>query len=270
MQFCIRDDDTNYFTNPDELELAYQDFWRYGPISISITPFQKGCKTKAVPAKYQLTGEIYPIDENIELVNYLRKKLRQGHIEIMLHGYHHEDIDGNPEFVKGRNLREKIDNGKLYLEQLFKTQIQVFVPPHNTISREGLRAVVSAGLQLGILAGIRYTWPLFSSHSWRNWWRIRRWGQYYPFVVNMGDHYELQGNSVTPSSNLQDLITNMKIAARSNGVFCLATHYWEFGSLGYQVNPVSVRQQVEELVRMAQAYEYTQWVSLGYSLISGR
>lgn len=263
MFFCIRDDDTNYFTKPEDLERAFNRLWEFGPISISVVPYQKGCRTKGVPIEYRQSGEVYPIDSNIELINFLRQKLRKGQIEIMLHGYHHEDFDGGPEFFAGKNLIEKVAEGKKYLEYLLDTKIRVFVPPHNTISRTGLRAVIASGLQLGCLTGIRGSWPIFSWNSWHNKWRIQRWGSYYPFIIDMGNHYELQSNAVTPSSNLQCLKENMKLAAINKGYFCLATHYWEFDTPGCQFSPITVREQLNELLDFANSFYSLNWVTLG-------
>ena len=39
MYFCIRDDDTSFFTSPDELELAYGEIMKHGPVSLAIIPF---------------------------------------------------------------------------------------------------------------------------------------------------------------------------------------------------------------------------------------
>ena len=92
LTFCIRDDDTNYFTTPEALESAYSALWDEGPISLSVVPFHKGCRTNGIPSEYWNTGEVYPLEDNRDLVRYLRKQIKKNRIEVMLHGYHHEDF----------------------------------------------------------------------------------------------------------------------------------------------------------------------------------
>jgi len=259
MFFSIRDDDTNYFTSPSDLENAYSEFWHFGPVSISVVPFQKGCNTKGVPVEYRQSGDVYPLEANADLLQYLREKVRAGQLEIMLHGYHHEDIGDKPEFLAGANLLQKALDGKQYLEKLFNTPVKVFVPPHNAISRRGLRAIVNAGLHLGGLSGLRTAWSPFSWRSYTNWFRVHKHKEFYPFVLNMGDHNEVMGNSVTPTSKLETLIHHLRYANQYRGVFCLATHYWEFDAPA----PVKVREQLREIIRVARSFEYMKWASLG-------
>src|SRR5712691_9637983 len=114
MYFVLRDDDTNFFTKPEQLEEGYEDIWRYGPVSLSIVPFHKGCRSKGIPEEFWGTSEIYPLDANENLVRSLRKWIRDGHIEAMLHGYHHEDFSGGPEFRAGKELHRKAVEGKAY------------------------------------------------------------------------------------------------------------------------------------------------------------
>ena len=92
MKFAIRDDDTAYFTRPEELERAY-DFLEKGPVSLSVIPFAVPCHEKGVrPYGEDIPFGYYPVGENPELVSYLRKN----DYDLMLHGYSHEyrQIDG--------------------------------------------------------------------------------------------------------------------------------------------------------------------------------
>lgn len=270
LTFCLRDDDTNFFTNPDQLEDCYSSLWSYGPISLAVVPFQRGCQTQAIPEQFRNTGEIYPLADNWELVTYLRQQLHQGRIEIMLHGYHHEHFQESPEFCRSPDLVAKVQNGKFYLERLLETKVRVFIPPHNAISRKGWRAVAEAGLHLGSLPGLRLAWPLTSWVSWRNWWRVKRWetatGFSYPFVVDFGDHREIRSLSVTPSSDPERLKRELEHAAKYHGVFCLATHYWEFEVPHKILSGLSVRQQIYDLIDLAITFPSTVWVSVGECL----
>ena len=272
--FCIRDDDTNYFTTPEALENAYKNIWEKGPVSLSVVPFHKGCQSRGIPAEYRTTGEIYPFENNRDLVLYLRQLLNENKIEIMLHGYHHEDFFGWPEFVAGNNLEKKVCEGKKYLEKLLNTKVRVFVPPHNSISREGLRAVISSGLHLGCLAGMRAAWPVTSWLSWRNWWRIKQWSikaqLAYPWVVRCSGHNEVYAHAVTPTSDLGHLRNELNQAASVGGVVCLATHFWEFDVKHTLQTGHSVREQIQSLIEDVQLLTPVQWITMGDLLSSGR
>lgn len=44
---AIRDDDTNYFTQPEDLVKVYGKVWNKCPISLSVIPFQKMYKKRS-------------------------------------------------------------------------------------------------------------------------------------------------------------------------------------------------------------------------------
>ena len=163
MYFCIRDDDTSFFTSPEELEQAYCQISKWGPISLAVVPFHRAGTSKAVPEKYRGRSTIHPLHENTELVSYLRQRVSEGRFEIMLHGYHHDEPDGRREFVWGQDLARKVAEGRKYLENVLGTSVRVFVPPHNAIGSNGLRAIAKARLHLGCVAGLRSGWsPIVS------------------------------------------------------------------------------------------------------------
>ena len=49
MEFCIRDDDTSYFTSPDELEAVYGEVSVHGPVSLAVVPYHRAGTSKGVP-----------------------------------------------------------------------------------------------------------------------------------------------------------------------------------------------------------------------------
>ena len=181
MYFCIRDDDTSYFTAPDELEAAYGEITKYGPVSLAVVPFHRAGDSKGVPEKYRGRWTVHPLHENMELVQYLRAAVAAGRFEIMLHGYYHDERETRFEFNGGAGLVQRVTDGRKYLQDLLGTKIRVFVAPRNAIGREGLRAISQSGLNLGGTAGIRAGWPtrlqghladLGKTSKVASWWRI--------------------------------------------------------------------------------------------------
>ncbi len=235
--FAIRDDDTSFFTRPEELDGVYGDYWGRIPISLAVVPF-------SVPEhRGHSFNPAYPgdvsvaLEENQALVDWLREKVRLGHIEVMLHGYSHQYKQigghwvGEYGWKPAPQLAEETLRGKAYLETLLNTQIRVFVPPSNRISREGWEAVRQAGLNL---SGIMGRWgdrpwsaEYFSAWLKRWGWRLKK-GDAYPYPLSLGGIQELRGHALTPVADLSALSAQVGECARIQAPFVVATHYWEF------------------------------------------
>jgi hypothetical protein len=273
MYFCIRDDDTSFFTSPDELELAYGEVTKHGPVSLAIIPFCRAGMSRGLPATYRGRWSVHALHENKALVEYLREKIASGKYEAMLHGYHHDEPADHREFVDGSDLCYKVRHGKQYLEDLLHTTIRVFVPPHNAIGRSGLEAISRERLHLGGTAGVRSGWPLLSRTTWATWLRLSKWRAYggtgIPWVLNLGDHREIPGNSVTPTSNLQDTEGRYESARRLGGVFCAATHYWELDTPCTPPQSGTVGEQLWHLIQRAKSDPQVVWRSVGDIVSTG-
>ena len=271
MYFCIRDDDTSFFTSPDELERAYGQVTKYGPVSLAIIPFCRAGMSRGIPKAYRERWSVHPLDENEALVQYLRHGIANGRYEAMLHGYHHDEPCTKREFVDGSDLIKKVREGKRYLEDLLHTTIRVFVPPHNAIGRRGLRAIVHESLHLGCTAGVRSGWSPLSRATWVTWLRIRRWrasgGLGIPWVLDLGDHNEISGNPVTPLSSLRQNEAAFEKALTLDGVFCAATHYWELDYPSRQLDAQTVGEHLRRLIERAKSDPRVVWRSVGDILL---
>jgi hypothetical protein len=265
--FCIRDDDTSFFTSPDELEKAYGEITKHGPVSLAVIPFCRAGKSKGVPEKFRGLWTIHPLHENKELVEWLRIEVAAGRFEPMLHGFYHDERHGLREFAGRNDLVRRVRDGKKYLEDLLGARVRVFVPPHNAIGREGLQAITREGLHLGGVAGLRGGWPVFSRTSWSTWLRLRKWrafgGAGFPWVLDLGDHREMAGNPVTPTSSLKRNEIVFESAMKVGGVFCAATHYWELNFPTMQGDTQSVGEHLHRLIERAKSDPRVVWRSLG-------
>jgi predicted deacetylase len=267
MYFCIRDDDTSYFTSPEELESAYGEISRLGPVSLAVVPFCRAGSSKGVPAAHRMRWSVHPLHENGPLVDYLREGMSQGRFEVMLHGYNHDVPDALPEFVGGENLRQKVADGRHYLEDVLGTTVKVFVPPHNAIGRRGLQAIAEEGLHLAGTAGVRAGWPLLSRKTWRTWRRLRRWRRTgavgVPWTLDLGDHREIPGVSITPASSFHQNETMLKEALAKGAVFCAATHYWELEAPSLHASDCRVGEHLRRLVDRAMDDPRLVWRTVG-------
>jgi peptidoglycan/xylan/chitin deacetylase (PgdA/CDA1 family) len=267
VHFCIRDDDTSFFTTPDDLERAYGEITKWGPVSLAIVPFHKAGTSKGVPEKYRRQWSTHPLHKNRELVEWLRKGIAANRFEPMLHGYYHDEEDRPLEFIGADDLVRRVRDGRKYLEDLLGASIRVFVPPGNGIGRQGLQALAREGLHLAGVTGVRSGWSPFSRVTWATWWRLRKWrsggGRGIPWVLDLGDHREISGNAVTPTSYLQDNEARFDCARQLGGVFCAATHYWELDTPCIPPNSGTVGEQLQRLVERAKSDPQVVWRSVG-------
>jgi hypothetical protein len=267
MQFCIRDDDTSFFTSPEELEAAYGEVSKWGPVSLAVVPHHRAGTSKGVPEKFRNRWSVHPLHENRELVAYLRQRIAEGRFEAMLHGFYHDEADGRWEFQDRGDLARRVSDGRKYLEDVLNAPIRVFVPPRNSIEAEGLRAIARERLHLGGVAGVRNGWPWWSPRTWRLWMRLRQWkrggGAGVPWVLDLGDHREISGNAVTPVSYTTVNHASFDAAVAADGVFCAATHYWELGVPSQFAGHPPVGAQLHELIARARSTESVSWKSVG-------
>jgi predicted deacetylase len=270
MYFCIRDDDTSFFTSPDELEQAYGEITQWGPVSLAVVPFHRAGTSKAVPEKFRGRWTVHPLHENTELVMYLRQRVSEGRFEIMLHGYYHDDAERAFEFASGRDLTERVAKGKKYLEELLHTKIRVFVAPKNVIARKGLRALAREHLHLAGTTGVRSGWPLLSRKTWQLWAKLRDWqkngGLGVPWILDLNDHRELSGVAITPTSSFESNKVLFEHTASISGVFCVFTHYWELPALSQHNDDPSVGQHLRYFVERARSEPRILWRSVGDTL----
>lgn len=273
MHFCIRDDDTSFFTSPDELERAYGDITVHGPVSLAIIPFCRAGTSRGLPKESRDRWTVHPLEDNPALVSYLRNAIAAGKYEAMLHGYYHDEPGNRREFLDGVELERKVREGKAYLENLLDTAIRVFVPPHNAIGKEGLKAITNAGLHLGGVAGMRHGWPLLSPASLAIWWRLRRRRQNgldgLPYILNVAGHRELAGTAITPRAVLRRSLERFDEAVGLDGVFCAATHYWEFEAPTGDPEAKTVGDHLRKLVHRARVDSTVHWMSVGAVLDEG-
>jgi hypothetical protein len=185
----------------------------------------------------------------------------------MLHGYYHDEPGGHWEFQSGDDLARRVADGRKYLEDLLGAPIRVFVPPRNVIGRDGLLAIAQQRLHLAGLAGVRSGWRLWSAKSWRLWLRLRRWklngGAGVPWVLDLGDHREIAGNAITPSSKSKLTDASFADAMRVQGSFCAATHYWELPAPSVHPDEPTVGEQLQRVIDRARSNSRVVWRSVG-------
>lgn len=238
MKVALRDDDTSYFTEPARLEAVYHDVWDRIPVCLAVVPNAMGFADKAIPERYWQSNRAYPLEENPALVQHLKGLALAGRVTIAQHGFTHEDFPDGYEFQAAPDLESRLARGQSYLEQVIGTKVRIFVPPHNALSKRGLRAIDAAGLNLlGSFLSFRPSMRPWEPRTLGNWWRVRGYRSstsraksdrmIYPYVLRYRHHAEFGCHSLIPGTTVEELIGGFEEARRAGGHFCLATHYWE-------------------------------------------
>jgi hypothetical protein len=131
-----------------------------------------------------------------------------------------------------------VAEGLSYLRQLLGAPIGIFVPPHNALSKAGLRAVSAAGLNLlGSFLSFRPSMRPWELRTAVNFWRVRRFREatgrtksdrlIFPYVLRYGRHAEFGCHGLIPGTTFDELARGFDEARSAGGDFCLATHHWE-------------------------------------------
>jgi hypothetical protein len=154
LPILIRDDDINFFTKTDMLELMYSEAWKQGfKVSLSVIPCQSGIDDLCVPPEQRKTALPYPIADNRSLTKYLKCKIDQGSVEILQHGIHHTYEGFHRGEFAGTVQSNSILQGRDILEETFGKKPTFFVPPGEDISDKNLKLI----LQLGMIPIYRNT-----------------------------------------------------------------------------------------------------------------
>ncbi|EGA63707.1 DUF2334 domain-containing protein [Vibrio brasiliensis] len=237
IQFVIRDDDLSYFSDIELIERLYQGVWKEFPITFATIPYQKGTIAGHMPLEYWHTNTVFPIGENVALVNYIKSKIKEGRVDLVMHGIHHTyRFDRHkivPELKEpSPNFAVQLREAKQYLEEVFMTEINTFVPPSNTMSKEVSRELISQGFNLLNLPGVRcntrslLSWPHQKSRLERIYYMAKhRFDSPKPIIE--GTRWEIGGYALTPSTNLEQLKSAFRYCLTHNLPFVLATHFWE-------------------------------------------
>ena len=261
MHFIYRDDDPSGWSDPKEVIQKYDFLINNGiKISAGVIPVAVKSFNLGNPAQfYQDFSKIKSINENPELVDYLAYQCRLNNLEIMLHGFNHsyflknhhgkfipadfsntrligktptyQDFNAEYSINDYPQLLKKTQKGKSLLEDIFKTKVKNFVPPSNELSKHAVKAIHNCGLNISGIIGFDYNREVsligLKSYFKRILFRIFSRGITFPQIMDYGNHKELVSHSLTSSTNLDKLYSQMKYCMERQLPFQINSHYWE-------------------------------------------
>ncbi|MGN6568632.1 MAG: DUF2334 domain-containing protein [Flavipsychrobacter sp.] len=282
MRFAIRDDDTNFFTTPEELEACYGNIWDQFPVTLCLISQVKGNWKHWVHQIYKDKHETdwvawnsdntpYPIKNNEALVSYLKNKIQEGKVDLAFHAKYHRNGDEqlpterNNNYVRGaefftnRDLTNYIKDELASLNETFNYPISVFTPPQNLLSEKGYKAVINAGLNI-CGGGITFykkqkDIPGLINIGKQFGFKLMHRDDDYPYVLNYGDHSEIVYHyPLQPGTPLKQLIDAFEKVRRHDGDFVLSTHYVEFPYPMVYDPTITMKQVLEQFLEHVSKY----------------
>lgn len=282
MRVAIRDDDTNFFTTPEQLEACYRDIWHTVPPTLFLISKIKGNWQEWVHRIYrekqqtdwqawQADNIVYPVEQNKPLIFFLKEKIKEGLLDVGFHAIHHRNEDAvlpvektnnyirGAEFYTTRDLTDDIRRETTHLSQLLDYPLSVFSPPQNLLSLKGYRAVINTGLNL-CGGGISFIKKQKGITGWRHIlqqavFRLRYKHHNYPYILQYPDHAEIPYHyPLQPNTKLETLIHAFEMVRRFDGDFVLSTHYVEFNYPMTYEPKKSMKNVLEEFLNYAGKY----------------
>jgi hypothetical protein len=240
-KMLIRDDDISYFTTPQELEKVWSKWYGKVDIVFAITPFMVETKEYKLNNRefnyHQLGEKEFDIADNIELITYIKSLLSKGYIKVGLHGYNHryiiedENLIAEYDIKDEEKLYQKSIKAKKYLEKLFDTKIDTFVPPDNAVSGEAIKALSRSGFKKVLRAlplkyidtklSFNFIWFWIKRVVFKLKYNLVYSKSYFNGYLNEEASYLYKGQSI------EELLNDYSIFKKHNLPFTLATHYWE-------------------------------------------
>lgn len=231
MHLYLRDDDTSFFTSVEELNSAFDGIWEHGPVNLAIIPYAVFTKNHGIKEKYfQDPSKEFFIGDNNKLVDFLKEKIKENKVTIMLHGYNHYYLPTNnkkypfgiPEFVHSNNQFERISNAKNDLENLFNVEIKWFIPPSNSLTKETIKACDELKLNIPLLMNLKNRlWEILKespSALLQN--RLNKISNRNN-PLKIGNHIEISCVSYTTETDFDSTYVSNSL----NKI--ISTHYWE-------------------------------------------
>lgn len=258
MKLAIRDDDLSYWTSVEEIDALYGPYFQKGmKISFAAVPNSLQLHHGGDRRKFYQGNERKPIYDNPQLVDYIKEHIRNGHVEIMQHGFDHtycieqdgknvllsEDVRKKvgetdqlvfvPECIHkdDKLLKCELKQGKEILEDTFGVKVSVFVPPSNALRAGAVNVIENLGMNISgtMLPSFNRKKDIYSVAVYlkKILWRIKNKEISYPYIMKYKNHKELTGYALTPSTNMKKLYNQLAFCEEHDLYGTIATHYWE-------------------------------------------
>jgi hypothetical protein len=231
----IRDDDTCALTPIECLETLYRPFLkREMPVNLATIPnvrsdvFYPQGPLAGQPEGFLVAAKgvkpgTYPIGSNEKLIEYLKAN---PNFKIVHHAYHHEFVDGCPEFDihDSTDIARRLDLGAKFLIEAGLGRPSTFVAPYDRITRASY-------------AELEKRFRLIST----GWFELGRtpfgwWPQLFLRKIRRANHWRVNGLTLLshPGCLLsyhraaETILPAIQATIEERNLTVLVTHWWEF------------------------------------------
>ena len=228
----IRDDDICCFTQCRRFQTVHRRLLKEGvPLNAAVIPCvsdsapgSHGGHEGFIPLEYAGKGKQFPVEENRELVDFLKS---MESVEVIQHGFSHQRLEnGLPEFEDNdaSRIARRLDEGAEQFFRAFGHDARFFVPPYDSVSKQALDQIQAKyeGISLSRISHHLFPvsmWPQFLWAKWRHHFIIH-WNGFH-IVQHPGFDPLSSADSSQPEDSVQ---TWPKV----RDVLVLVLHSWQF------------------------------------------
>lgn len=228
----IRDDDICYFTQRRRFQTVHRLLLKEGvPLNAAVIPCVSdsapdvdGGYEGFIPPECAGKGEYFPVEENRELVDFLKSTES---VEVVQHGFSHQRLEnGFPEFEDDETSRiaRRLDEGAEHFFKAFDMHTRFFVPPYDSVSRKALDQIRSKyeGISMSRMSHHLFPVSMWPQFLWAKWRRN--------FILFWNGFYVVQH----PGYDLWSSVDSAKLEypeqtwPKIRDVLVLVLHSWQF------------------------------------------
>lgn len=283
MKVCIRDDDTNFYTRPEELEEAYKELWGNIVVTLAVVPFidksffiplgMKNLKKRVVEDS-DLLRKIFSIDENMSkeefedyhqcrfigkntgLIDYINGKIKEKSVYIVQHGVRHKYYMHGSEMVNSYTKAESILEGKKYIEKTFNTEVDIIVPPNNEIDLSMIGELRQCSMNVLTSGGISYQniiqkfYVYFRKCTYKDYLYRKVLLKQKNYIFKLDNVKVFNCESIGINTNIDDFLKRLKTISHYSDALCIATHYHELnGNKDYKKRFIYLIEKIKNDVK---------------------
>jgi peptidoglycan/xylan/chitin deacetylase (PgdA/CDA1 family) len=212
-------------------------------LSFAVIPMHKCSHNPNVPPEMRRKEDRHSVGENLELTTLLRQKAQDRSVEVMQHGFSHNE-DSN-EYWKSEfrglqmpDVRLRIEGGRKLLTEVFEEPIVTFVAPQEYLTDSMLRTLRSQGFRCYCGGIVSAPWShavslLALGQSWTNPVQRIREGGLRTIPAHIMPSFRLYSEYVEEyrrkGLDIVDVVKKRitETVAR-NSYFVLLIHNWDF------------------------------------------
>ncbi len=177
-----------------------------------------------IPPQRAGKGEQFPVEENKELVDFLKSTES---VEVVQHGFSHQRLEnGRPEFDDddASRVARRLDEGAGQFFKAFGRDARFFVPPYDSVSKQALDQIRTRyeGISLSRISHHLLPVSMWPQFLWAKW--------HHRFIIQWKGFHIVQHPGFDPWSSIDSIKPESPSQTWPNirDVLVLVLHSWQF------------------------------------------